>query len=86
MKTKLFFLLLILLLNQASAQEKPSQTLRGSTIDKSIKTVLSGATIELIGDINKNTIANKEGNFKFDFIPVGRYSIRISFIGMSRCY
>jgi hypothetical protein len=81
LKTKLFFLLLILLLNQASAQEKPSQTLRGSTIDKSIKTVLSGTTIELIGDINKNTIANKEGNFKFDFIPVGRYSIRISFIG-----
>jgi hypothetical protein len=81
LKIKLFFLLLILLLNQASAQEKPSQTLRGSTIDKSIKTVLSGTNIELIGGINKNTISNKEGNFKFDFIPVGRYSIRISFIG-----
>jgi hypothetical protein len=68
-------------LNQAFAQEKPSQTLRGSTIDKSIKTLLSGTTIELSGDVNKNTIANKEGIFKFDFIPVGRYSIRISFIG-----
>ena len=81
MKTFFIPLFIILLLNQASAQDRPSQTLRGSTIDKSIKTLLSGTTIELIGGINKNTIANKDGNFKFDFIPVGRYSIRISFVG-----
>jgi hypothetical protein len=67
--------------NQASAQEKPVQTLRGLTIDKSIKTVLSGANIELIGGVNKQTISNNEGAFKFDFIPVGRYSVRISYIG-----
>ena len=56
MKTTLFFLLFILLLNQASGQERPSQTIRGSTIDKSIKTVLSGTSIELIGEVNKNTL------------------------------
>ena len=81
MKTKLFFLFIILLFNEVSAQERPSQTLRGSIIDKSIKTVLAGATIELIGDINKNTIATNDGSFKFDFIPVGRYTIRVSFVG-----
>lgn len=70
-----------MLLNQASGQERPSQTIRGSTIDKSIKTVLSGTSIELIGDVNKNTLTNIDGNFKLDFIPVGRYSIRISYIG-----
>jgi hypothetical protein len=80
-KTKLFFLFIILLFNEVSAQERPSQTLRGSIIDKSIKTVLAGATIELIGDINKNTIATNDGSFKFDFIPVGRYTIRVSFVG-----
>lgn len=64
-----------------SAQERPSQTLRGSIIDKSIKTVLAGATVELIGEINKNTIAINDGTFKFDFIPVGRYTIRVSFVG-----
>ena len=81
MKTKLFFLFIILLFNEVSAQERPSQTLRGSIIDKSIKTILAGATIELIGDINKNTIATNDGSFKFDFIPVGRYTIRVSFVG-----
>jgi hypothetical protein len=81
MKSNFFFLLIILLFNQATAQEKPVQTLRGSTIDKSIKTLLSGTTIELIGDINKNTITNSDGYFKFDLIPVGRYSVRVSFIG-----
>ena len=81
MKTKLFFLFIILLFNEVSAQERPSQTLRGLIIDKSIKTVLAGATIELIGDINKNTIATNDGSFKFDFIPVGRYTIRVSFVG-----
>ena len=81
MRTTYFFLLILLLFNKAAAQEKPSQILRGSTIDKSIKTVLSGATIELIGGVNKQTISNNEGTFKFDFIPVGRYSVRILYIG-----
>ena len=72
---------MLLLFNKAFAQDKPLQTLRGSTIDKSIKTALHGATIELIGDLNKKTISNKEGAFKFDFIPVGRYSVRILYIG-----
>ena len=73
--------MMMLLLNKASAQEKPFQTIRGVTIDKSIKTLLSGAKIQLIGDINKITISNNDGTFKFDFIPVGRYTIKISFIG-----
>lgn len=81
MKPSFYFLIIVLLFNEVSAQERPSQTLRGSIIDKSIKTVLAGATIELIGDINKNTIATNDGSFKFDFIPVGRYTIRISFVG-----
>ena len=65
MRTTYFFLIIILLFSKAAAQDKPLQTLRGSTIDKSIKTVLSGATIELIGAINKKTISNKDGAFKF---------------------
>ena len=81
MRTTYFLLIVLLLFNQASAQEKPVQTLRGLTIDKSIKTVLSGANIELIGGVNKQTISNNEGAFKFDFIPVGRYSVRILYIG-----
>jgi hypothetical protein len=81
LKPSFYFLIIVLLFNEVSAQERPSQTLRGSIIDKSIKTVLAGATIELIGDINKNTIATNDGSFKFDFIPVGRYTIRVSFVG-----
>ena len=60
----------LLVFNKITAQEKPSQTLRGSTIDKAIKTALSGTTIELIGDVNKKTISNKDGSFKIDFIHI----------------
>lgn len=81
MRTTYFFLIILLLLNKVVAQDRPSQTFRGSTIDKSIKTVLKGATIELIGGVNKQTISNNEGTFKFDFIPVGRYNVRILYIG-----
>ena len=81
MKAKLFFALIVLILSRVSAQDKPAQTLRGSIIDKSIKAHLAGATVELIGVINKQTIANNDGVFKFEFIPVGRYTIRISYIG-----
>ncbi len=81
MKAKLFFALIVLILSRVSAQDKPAQTLRGSIIDKSIKAHLAGATVELIGGINKQTIANNDGVFKFEFIPVGRYTIRISYIG-----
>ena len=81
MKAKLFFVLIVLILSKVSAQDKPAQTLRGSIIDKSIKAHLAGATVELTGGINKQTIANNDGVFKFEFIPVGRYTIRISYIG-----
>ena len=68
MKAKLFFALIVLILSKVSAQDKPEQTLRGSIIDKSIKAHLAGATVELTGGINKQTIANNDGVFKFEFI------------------
>jgi hypothetical protein len=63
------------------AQVKPLQTLKGIVNDKSLKTALAGATIELMGNTHKNAIANNEGSFKFEMLPVGRFTIRISFIG-----
>ena len=81
MRLILFGLFAILFLIQVSAQEKPVQTLRGIAVDKSIKAPLSGATIEIVGDPNRIKIANKDGNFSFSLLPVGRYQIKISYVG-----
>ena len=81
MKTRTIFLLIILLFNKVSAQDKPVQTLRGWVIDKSLKSALSGATIELIGAVNKKTLSSIDGTFTFEMIPVGRYTMRVGFIG-----
>jgi len=64
-----------------SAQELPVQTIKGTVIDRSIKTPLAGATVVLVGSQTKATITDGSGNFRLERIPVGRRSILISFIG-----
>ncbi len=63
------------------SQTIPVQTIRGSVIDKSIKTALSGASIEIKGAITKIAIADASGNFRLEEIPVGRNALRITYIG-----
>lgn len=76
------FLLAFLILYTANgnAQPMPVQTVKGTVVDRSIKTVLQGATVELVGSsIATTTDAN--GNFRLEKIPVGRQSIKITYVG-----
>ncbi len=82
---KLFQTLTLLLVSYAaSAQTNISltQTIRGSVIDKISKTPLPGATVVIINsDPMIGSSTDPDGNFKLAKVPVGTYSIRISFIG-----
>lgn len=73
-------LLFVTLLGSAQAQQ--TQTIRGSIIDAQSHASLIGATIVLVdSDPLLGTISDLEGNFRLENVPVGRQSIRISYVG-----
>lgn len=74
----IFFLLPQLI---SFSQVTPLQTIRGNVTDKSIKTILSGATIELQGNVKRTVAADINGNFLIEQVSVGRHNLRISYIG-----
>ncbi len=63
------------------SQEVLFQTIKGNVIDRSLKTALPGATVELIGNTGKKTVGDNTGNFRLEHVVVGRQSIRISYVG-----
>jgi hypothetical protein len=67
--------------NNAIAQTKLLQNLSGSVIDRSVKAPLKGASIELLSNSNFTTASDNSGNFKFDAVPIGKHTLRISYIG-----
>ena len=63
------------------AQEILLQKMKGQIVDRTLKTPLQGANIEWISTKQQITTSNKEGYFFLKDIPVGRQSIRISYVG-----
>ncbi len=55
-----------------------TQTVRGTIADNLLQTPLSGTTVTLAG---KSVTTDMAGNFKFNHVPVGSYTIRVSNIG-----
>ena len=63
------------------AQTIPLQTIRGNVVDKSVKNPLPGANIELISKSSVSVVADATGNFLLEGVPVGRQTLRISYVG-----
>jgi hypothetical protein len=64
-----------------SAQSIPLQTIRGNVVDKSVKNPLPGANIELISKSSVSVVADATGIFLIEGVPVGRQTLRISYVG-----
>lgn len=60
--------------------QSPTSTLRGNVRDFDTQKSLPGATVELVNS-KKGTLANAEGDFRFDQLPTGRYLLRVSYLG-----
>jgi len=59
-----------------------TQTIRGTVVDKISKGTLPGASVILLNsDPMIGATTDEEGNFKLSQVPVGTYTIRVSFIG-----
>ncbi len=79
---RLFFTLLIVLFARILSAQQLTQTLRGTIVDKISKTSLPGATVVILNtDPLIGSTTDPDGNFKLTKVPVGTYTLKISFIG-----
>ncbi|MEM0542902.1 TonB-dependent receptor [Flavobacterium sp. j3] len=55
--------------------------IRGTVTDKQSEKSIAGATIELLSYPTKGSTTDDKGNFELSNVPLGRQTIRVSFIG-----
>ncbi len=64
-----------------------TQTVRGQVFDKDSKTTLPFATVHILGtDPAVGTTTDVDGVFIINNVPVGRYTIKVSFVGYADAY
>src|SRR6187455_3245583 len=72
---------LILMTIAASAQQI-QQTVRGTIVDQDSQMPLIGATVVVVGsDPLIGTTTDLEGRFRITGVPVGRVTLKVSFMG-----
>jgi len=79
---RFLFLLLCLGGFSALAQTPITQTVRGTITDKVSQSPIPGAVVVLAGsDPLNGTSTDEQGNFRLTNVPVGRATLRITFLG-----
>ena len=84
MKTNhLFITLLFLFLLKINMQaQTPSQTIRGTVVDKDAQNYLIGATVSLQNAGNEfGVVTDEKGYFKIENVPTGRHAILVNYLG-----
>ena len=72
----------ILGLSLAGMAQIPSQTIRGTIVDEDTRLPLIGVTVLLLDQkLTKGAITDVDGRFRLSDIPVGRISLKVSYIG-----
>lgn len=74
-------LFLISLISLISIYQLPAQSLSGKISALGTEKYLGGATVELKGSIHQTIITDQGGNFNFDNLLPGKYSLYITCIG-----
>ncbi|WP_339754127.1 TonB-dependent receptor [Algoriphagus aquimarinus] len=79
--TKVLGVLFFMAINPLQAQQL-TQTIRGTVIDQITKAPMPGATVMIMGsDPIIGTTTDVAGDFKIADLPVGMYTLKVSFIG-----
>ncbi|REK05818.1 MAG: carboxypeptidase-like regulatory domain-containing protein [Bacteroidetes bacterium] len=74
------FLLISLFMSLSIFAQQPTQSIRGTVIDKASNVPLAFVNI-VIENTTKGTVTDSLGNFTFQNIIVGRYNIQVSMVG-----
>jgi hypothetical protein len=87
MKTKnqinqMMMSLLMVLMTTLISQAQTTQTIRGKVLDDVSKTPLIGVNITIVGIVPiLGNATDLDGNFRIEQVPVGRQTIKVSYIG-----
>lgn len=89
MKYKIFFIsvLSILIFSSDLFTQNTTGTIEGIVLDKNNDTPIESADVTLLNaadsSVYKGSTTGKDGKFKFQEIPFGKYSLRSNFVGYS---
>jgi hypothetical protein len=82
MKAKIIIIIIGQLVFLTSTAQKITQTVRGKVSDVETNIPLPGATVIIENsDPLIGTVTDLDGNFRFDNVPVGRQTIKATFMG-----
>ena len=77
-----YIILLLAFCSLATRAQQGIQTIRGTVLDQQSKYQLAGATVVVVNsDPIIGTTADENGEFRLTNVPLGRYSIKVNFIG-----
>lgn len=82
MYKNIFFSAFLLLLACAANAQTYTQTLKGTVLDKAVKTPLVGATVALLStDPQRGAVTDADGRFRLTRVPVGKQTMRVTYLG-----
>lgn len=81
MKKLIYSTLLLVLLTAQVNSQNLTQIVRGTVLDADSKLPLIGVVIKLSTDAKMGAVTNVNGEFRFEKVPVGRISLRLSYVG-----
>lgn len=75
--------LILLIMQSSNVSAQSTQTIRGRIVDEVSQTPLIGVSITVISQTNTalGTITDLDGNFRIDNVPVGRQTLKITYVG-----
>lgn len=77
-----YFFALALLVSYSVTAQQSTQTVRGTLLDRDSKQPIIGATVTVLnGELIAGTATDANGAFKFSNIPLGRNTIKVTYIG-----
>lgn len=74
------FTVIFLLFTVITNAQEFNQTLRGSVRDGDTQQLMEGVSVQLEGS-DKGAVSDSLGNFRIENIPIGKYSLKLSFVG-----
>lgn len=77
---RISIIIITLFISTFAFSQELTQVVRGSVIDKDNRQVLTGATVQVL-NTSIGTATDLDGKFRLDKVPVGRKTIKISYLG-----
>lgn len=78
-----FVLIFLILSKTVVFAQNPTQNIRGKVIDKETQQPLANVNV-VLSSSTKGTVTDIDGNFSFERLPIGKYSLLFSIVGYEK--